>query len=63
MKHVWGTGKVHTGFLVGRPEGKRPLGRTICRWGIILKRIFKKWDGKTWSGLIWIRTGTGGGHL
>jgi len=28
--------------LVGKPERKRPLGRPICRWGIILKWIFKK---------------------
>jgi hypothetical protein len=26
---------------------------------IILKWIFKKWNG-TWNGLIWLRTGTGG---
>ena len=24
--------KMHTGFLVGKPEGKRPLGRPRCRW-------------------------------
>jgi hypothetical protein len=29
---------------------------------IILKWIFKKWDG-AWNGLIWLRTGTGGGLL
>jgi hypothetical protein len=27
---------------------------------IILKWIFKKWDG-AWTGLIWLRIGTGGG--
>jgi hypothetical protein len=27
---------------------------------IILKWIFKKWDEKAWSGLIWLRIGTGG---
>jgi hypothetical protein len=32
-------------ILVGRPEGRRPLGRPRCRWGIILKWTFKKWDG------------------
>jgi len=26
----------------------------------ILKRIFKKWDGEIWTGLIWMRIGTGG---
>jgi hypothetical protein len=30
--------------------------------GIILKWIFKKWDG-TWIGLSWLRIGTGGGLL
>jgi hypothetical protein len=27
------------------------------------KRIFKKWDGGLWTGLSWLRTGTGGGLL
>jgi hypothetical protein len=29
---------------------------------IILKWIVKKWDG-TWTGLSWLRIGTGGGLL
>jgi len=29
---------------------------------IILKYVLKKWDGVAWIGLIWPRTGTGGGH-
>jgi hypothetical protein len=33
MWHAWGRGEVFTGFwLVGRPEGKRPLGRPRRRW-------------------------------
>jgi len=28
---------------------------------IILRRIFRKWDGKVWTGLIWLRLGKGGG--
>jgi len=28
---------------------------------IILKWFFKKWDGEAWTGLIWLRIGTGGG--
>jgi hypothetical protein len=28
---------------------------------IILKWIFKKWDGGAWTTLIWPRIGTGGG--
>jgi hypothetical protein len=49
-------------ILVGRPEGRRPLGRPRRRW-IILKWIFKNWDGMAWPGLIWLRIGTGGGLL
>jgi len=31
--------------LLGKPEGKGPLGRRRCRVRIILRWIFKKWDG------------------
>ena len=31
VAHI-GRGKVYTGFLVGRPEGERPLGRSGHRW-------------------------------
>ena len=30
---------------------------------IILKLIFQKWDTRAWTGLIWLRIGTGGGLL
>jgi hypothetical protein len=30
--------------LVGKPEGKRPLGRPRHSWGIILRWIYRKWD-------------------
>ena len=30
---------------------------------IILKLFFKIWDGKSWSGLMWLRIGTGGGRF
>jgi len=32
-------------------------------WKIILRWIFRKWDVGVWTGLSWLRTGTGGGHL
>jgi hypothetical protein len=47
--------------LVGRPEGKRPLGRPRRRCEDNIKWIFKKWDGEAWSGFLWLRIGTGGG--
>jgi hypothetical protein len=28
---------------------------------MILKCIVKKWDGRVWTGLIWLMTGTDGG--
>jgi len=39
--------------LVGKPEGRRPLGRPRRRWGIILNRIFKQWYEDGWTGVIW----------
>ena len=30
---------------------------------MILKRVFKKRDGETWTGLIWLRIRTSGGRL
>ena len=32
-------------------------GRLIIRW------ILRKWDVGVWTGSIWLRIGTGGGHL
>jgi len=32
-------------------------------WRIILRWMFRKWVGGTWTGLIWLRIRTGGGHL
>jgi hypothetical protein len=49
--------------LVGRPEARRPLGRSKLRWGIILKCTFKKSDKETWTGLMWFSVGSGGGLL
>jgi hypothetical protein len=41
--------------LVGKPEGRMPLGRPRRRWGIILNRIFKQCHGDGWTGVIWTR--------
>jgi hypothetical protein len=32
-------------------------GRIILRW------IFRRWDLEAWTGSMWLRIGTGGGHL
>jgi hypothetical protein len=39
-------------FLVGKPEGKRPLGRPRRRWIDNIKMLS--------TGLVWLRIGTGG---
>ena len=43
--------------LVGKPEGKRSLGRIILRW------IFRNWEWVVGTGWSWLRIGTGVGHL
>ena len=48
--------------LVGKPEGKRPLGRPRRRWEDNISWIFRKWEGVE-TGWSWLRTGTGCGHL
>jgi len=32
-------------------------------WRIILRRIFRKWEGVVGIGWSWLRIGTGGRHL
>jgi hypothetical protein len=49
--------------LVGKSEEKRTLGRPRRRWEYNIKMEFMKWDGRSWTGLIWLRIGTGGGFL
>jgi hypothetical protein len=59
-----GEGKNVYRVLVGKPEGKRPLGRPRRRWedgiGMDLEEI--GWGG-VWSGFNWLRIGTVGGLL
>jgi len=49
--------------LVGKPKGKRSLGRPTRRWENNIKMVFRKWDVGVWTGSSWLRIGTGGGHL
>ena len=50
-------------ILVGKREGKRPLGRTRRRWEDNIKMFFRKWVVGLWTGSSWLRIGTGGGLL
>ena len=48
------------GVFVGKPKGKKPFGRPGCRWEDSIEMDLQKWHGEKWSGLIWLRMGTGG---
>jgi hypothetical protein len=41
-------------ILVGKPEGKRPLGRPRCRWVDNIKMDLGEigWDGRDWIELV-----------
>jgi hypothetical protein len=45
--------------LVGRPEGRRPLGRPRHRWEDNIKMDLQEVGGGAWTGLIWLRIRTG----
>jgi hypothetical protein len=47
-------------ILVGKPEGKRPLGRPRGRWVDNIKIDLRE---MVWTGSIWLRIGTSGGLL
>jgi hypothetical protein len=49
-------------ILVGKPEGKRPLGKPRRRWVDNIKIVVRE-DGMVWTGLIWLRIRTSGGYL
>ena len=46
--------------FVGKAEGKRPLGRPRHRWEDNIKIVLQEVRWGTWTGLIWLRIGTGG---
>ena len=54
---------VYTGFWWGNLRERNHLGYPGVDGRIILRWIFRKCDVVTWTGLIWLRTGTGGVHL
>ena len=54
---------VLTVVLVGKPEGKRPLGRPRRRWEDNIKMDLQEVVGVVGTGWSWLRIGTGGGHL
>jgi hypothetical protein len=50
-------------ILVGKPEGRRPLGRPRRRWVDNIKWLLERQDGMVWIRLMWLRIGNSGGLL
>jgi hypothetical protein len=50
-------------ILVGKPEGRRPLGRPRRRWEDNIKMNLQDMGLGAWTGLTWLRIGAGGGLL
>jgi len=59
-----GQGRGMYRVLVGKPEGKRPLGRPRRRWQDNINMDLQEvWGGVVGTGWSWLRIGRGGGHL
>ena len=62
VAHMWEKRTVYR-VLVWKPEGKRPLGRPRYRLQDNIELDLEEVGWRAWTGLIWLRVGTGGGHL
>jgi hypothetical protein len=49
--------------LVGKPGGKRPLGRPRNRWEDNIRKDLQEVGFWLWTGLDWLRIETSGGQL
>jgi len=65
IEHIWGTVKVYTGFWWRNLRERDHLEDAGIdgKIDLILRWIFRKWDGEAWIGSIWLWIGIGGGHL
>jgi hypothetical protein len=55
-----GRGEKNVQGLVGKPEGKRPLGRPRRRWEDGIRIDVREIACGVWIGFDWLRLGTGG---
>jgi hypothetical protein len=63
--HVARMGEVSNAYsiLIGKPEGRRPLGRPRRRWKDNIQMDLREMGLGMWIGLIWLRIGTDGDLL
>ena len=57
---AYGEGRGVHRVLVGKPEGKRPMGRPRCRCEDNIKMDLQEVGGVVGIGWSWLRIGTGG---
>jgi len=50
-------------ILMGKREGKRPLGRPRHRREDNIKTVLQELGYEVWTGSSWLRIGTGGSHV
>jgi hypothetical protein len=64
-EHVARMGEKRTAYriLVGKPEGKRPLGRPRGRWEDNIIIDLREIGCEVWTGFVWLRIETIGGLL
>jgi hypothetical protein len=60
MWHAWVRRERCTRFLVGKPEGKRPLGIPRRRWEDGIRMDLREIGWGVWIGFDWLRIGAGG---
>jgi hypothetical protein len=60
MQRVWRKRRGVYRVLVGKPEGERSLGRPRFRWEDNIKMNLQE---VRWTESMWLKIGTGGGHL
>jgi hypothetical protein len=58
-----GEGRSFYGVLVGRPEGRRPLGRPRRRWEDNIKMDLGRYGSMGRAEIGWLRIESGGGLL
>jgi len=62
MWRVWVRGEGSTGLLWENLRDRDHWGDPDADGRIILRWIFRKWEGVVGTGWSWLRIGTGGGH-
>jgi hypothetical protein len=55
--------ETHKKVSIGELEGWSSLDRIRRAWEDMLECIFKRKDGRVLTGVIWLMTDIGGGHL